>query len=62
MRISWGEADPWIPVEQADRLAAALPGDVDLTRFPEVGRLAVLEAPAAFAAEVEAWLSSAGDP
>ncbi|GAA3828865.1 alpha/beta hydrolase [Brevibacterium ammoniilyticum] len=62
VRISWGEADPWIPVEQADRLAAALPGDVDLTRFPEVGHLAVLEAPAAFAAEVKGWLSSAGDP
>ncbi|WP_391527356.1 alpha/beta fold hydrolase, partial [Brevibacterium casei] len=44
VRIGWGEDDPWLPVEQAGRLAEALPGPVDVTRFPGVGHLAVLEA------------------
>lgn len=57
VRIGWGEDDPWLPVEQAGRLAEALPGPVDVTRFPGVGHLAVLEAPEAFAAEVTAWLT-----
>ncbi|WP_313450127.1 alpha/beta fold hydrolase [Brevibacterium casei] len=57
VRIGWGEDDPWLPVEQADRLAEALPGRVEVTGFPGVGHLAVLEAPEAFAAEVTAWLT-----
>ncbi|MFC9442279.1 MULTISPECIES: alpha/beta fold hydrolase [unclassified Brevibacterium] len=58
VRIAWGESDLWIPVAHAEALAAALPGGPEVTRFPTVGHLAVLEAPEAFAAEVVTWLST----
>ncbi|MFE5777296.1 alpha/beta fold hydrolase [Brachybacterium sp. NPDC056505] len=62
--IGWGEEDPWIPVEQADRLAAALPGRPTPRLLPGVGHLAPLEAPRAVAEAVRQWLarpeSSAG--
>jgi pimeloyl-ACP methyl ester carboxylesterase len=55
--IGWGEGDPWIPVEQAGRLAAALPGSVPPRLLPGVGHLAPLEAPHAVAEAVRQWLS-----
>lgn len=58
VRIGWGEEDPWIPVEQAGRLAEALPAPVGVTRFPGVGHLAVLEAPEDFTEEVTTWLEA----
>lgn len=62
--IGWGEEDPWIPVEQADRLAAALPGRPTPRLLPGVGHLAPFEAPRAVAEAVRQWLahleSSAG--
>lgn len=55
--IGWGEEDPWIPVEQADRLAAALPGRPTPRLLPGVGHLAPLEAPRAVAETVRQWLA-----
>ncbi|UVI35236.1 alpha/beta fold hydrolase [Brevibacterium spongiae] len=56
VRIGWGEDDPWIPVEQTDRLARALPGEPEVTRFPRSAHLVPLEAPQDLLAEVTAWL------
>ncbi|GAA1725286.1 alpha/beta hydrolase [Aeromicrobium alkaliterrae] len=55
--IGWGQADPWIPVEQAGRLADALPGDVPIATLEGVGHLAPVEATEAVADAVEAWLA-----
>ncbi|WP_229051567.1 alpha/beta fold hydrolase [Aeromicrobium sp. Leaf350] len=57
VRVGWGEDDPWIPVEQARRLAEALPGDVPVTTLPGVGHLAPVEAAQAVGNAVEAWLA-----
>ncbi|WP_219921649.1 alpha/beta fold hydrolase [Brevibacterium oceani] len=56
VRIGWGEDDPWIPVDQADRLAEALPGNSHVTRFPHSGHLVPLEAPHDLLVDVTAWL------
>lgn len=56
VRIGWGEDDPWIPVDQADRLAEALPGNPHVTRFPHSGHLVPLEAPHDLLVDVTAWL------
>lgn len=56
IRIGWGEDDPWIPVDQADRLAEALPHRPHVTRFPRAGHLVPLEAPHDLLADVTAWL------
>lgn len=63
-RIGWGEDDPWIPVEQAERLARALPGNPEVTRFPGAGHLVSLEAPSSLATEVATWFAAdfAGPP
>ncbi|MCG7309560.1 alpha/beta fold hydrolase [Brachybacterium sp. ACRRE] len=62
--IGWGEEDPWIPVEQAARLSAALPGRPTPRLLPGVGHLAPLEASRAVGDTVRQWLarleSSAG--
>lgn len=55
VRVGWGERDPWIPVEQAWQLAAALPGDVETRVFPDAGHLLPLEAADAVAVDVRAW-------
>ena len=57
-RIGWGEDDPWIPADQAEQLADALPDKPDVTRFPGAGHLVPLETPSSLAAEVAAWLES----
>lgn len=41
--IGWGALDPWLDVEQADRLAAAVPGRPTPTRFAGAGHLVPLE-------------------
>ncbi|MCS4593310.1 alpha/beta hydrolase [Brevibacterium sediminis] len=56
VRIGWGEDDPWIPADQADRLAEALPGNPHMTRFPRSGHLVPLEAPHDLLVDVTAWL------
>lgn len=58
VRIGWGDDDQWISVEQAERLAHALPRDTDITHFPGAGHLVPIEAPTQLAAEVAAWLES----
>lgn len=54
--IGWGEADPWIPVEQAERLRQALPGDPSMTVIPTAGHLVPLEQPGEVTAAVRDWL------
>lgn len=56
VRIGWGADDPWIPANQADRLAEALPHRPHVTRFPRTGHLVPLEAPHDLHADVTAWL------
>lgn len=58
VRIGWGEDDPWIPVDQSDRLAEALPGTPEVTRFPTIGHLVPLEAPDLLADATAAWLNA----
>lgn len=63
-RIGWGVDDPWIPAEQAERLARTLPGNPKVTLFPGAGHLVPLEAPSSLATEVGAWHAAdfAGPP
>lgn len=59
MSIGWGAEDPWIPVDQARRLADALPGEVPVTTLPGVGHLVPLEAPDALREAVGRWFRRA---
>lgn len=63
-RVGWGEDDPWIPAEQAERLARTLPGNPKVTRFPGAGHLVPLEAQSSLATELATWLAAdfAGPP
>jgi pimeloyl-ACP methyl ester carboxylesterase len=56
--IGWGEADPWIPVEQAGELARRLPGGPAVTLLPGVGHLAPLEAADAVADVISGHLAT----
>lgn len=56
VRIGCGEDDPWIPVDQADRLAEALPRRPHVTRFLHSGHLVPLEAPHDLLTDLTAWL------
>ncbi|MGW8568341.1 alpha/beta fold hydrolase [Isoptericola sp. NPDC055881] len=56
-RVLWGEQDAWIPVDRAQRLAAALPG-ADVRLIPHAGHLVQLDAPVALAFELQRWLSA----
>ncbi|ACZ21438.1 predicted hydrolase or acyltransferase of alpha/beta superfamily [Sanguibacter keddieii DSM 10542] len=56
--VGWGAEDPWVPVEQAGRLRALLPGDVPVVELDDVGHLAPLEAPGAVHHALDAWLST----
>lgn len=58
VRIGWGAEDPWIPVDQARRLADALPGEPPVTVLPGVGHLVPLEAPESLSAAVGRWLEA----
>lgn len=55
-RIGWGVSDPWIPIDQAAELAAALPARVDVTRFPTTGHLVPIEATDALSQDLLCWL------
>lgn len=46
VKIIWGEADPWIPLDQGRALHALMPG-ADFETLPGVGHLPQLEAPKA---------------
>jgi len=54
--IGWGEADLWIPADQARRLAEQLPGEVPVTILRGIGHLTPLEAPEALREIVGRWL------
>lgn len=55
-RIGWGESDPWIPIDQAYELAAALPAAVDVIRFQAAGHLVPVEATDALSQDLLRWL------
>lgn len=52
--VVWGAEDRWLPVEQAERLRAAIPG-ATLTVLPDAGHLVQLDAPVALTAELTRW-------
>jgi pimeloyl-ACP methyl ester carboxylesterase len=56
VRVGWATDDPWIPVEQAGRLRAALPGDPEVVELPGRGHLVPLEDAAAVERTVRRWL------
>jgi pimeloyl-ACP methyl ester carboxylesterase len=56
VRVLWGTQDTWIPVDRAERLAAALP-DADVRLVPGAGHLIQLDAPVRLATELHAWLA-----
>ena len=58
VRIGWGVADPWIPFEQAARLATALPGDPEVVAFAGRGHLTPLEDADAVGQAVRQWLDA----
>lgn len=53
--IVWGDRDAWIPVDRAHRLHEAIPGST-LTVVHDAGHLIQLDAPAALAADLGAWM------
>lgn len=53
VRLGWGENDPWIPLEQAGRLADLLPGRPDVAVFADTGHLAPIES---VIRELRRWL------
>lgn len=56
VHIVWGEADPWIPVDRAHRLAETIPGST-LAIIAEAGHLIQLEAPVSLAMTLREWLT-----
>lgn len=56
--VAWGTDDPWIPVEQADRLAATLPRSRAPVLFDGCGHLVPLESPTAFGRLLRSWLDA----
>ncbi|WP_278256101.1 hypothetical protein [Nocardioides convexus] len=56
VRIGWGAADPWIPVEQATRLRDLLPGSPPVVLLEEVGHLSPVEAAPAVTGALADWL------
>jgi len=57
--IQWGEDDVVIPVEQGERMAAAMPRS-QLIRYPAVGHVPQEEAPEETVADAKAFLDSLG--
>lgn len=55
VRILWGTADTWLPVEIGVRLHELIPGS-ELTLVPDAGHLVQLDAPVALADAVRGWL------
>lgn len=56
VRIGWGAADPWIPVEQATRLRDLLPGSPPVVLLDGVGHLGPVEATSAVSGVLADWL------
>ncbi|PSL05877.1 pimeloyl-ACP methyl ester carboxylesterase [Haloactinopolyspora alba] len=54
VRLLWGAADAWLPLDKAHQLAAAIPG-ASLRLIPEAGHFSPEDAPDAFAREVLAF-------
>jgi pimeloyl-ACP methyl ester carboxylesterase len=54
-QVVWGREDAWIPVEQAQRLATAIPG-AGLDLVDEAGHLIQYDAPEALASAISNWL------
>ena len=54
--IGWGEHDPWIPVEQASRLAESVPNSPPVRILDKAGHLAPIEAPEQVLAALNEWL------
>jgi len=57
--VIWGEADSWIPVDRAHRLAALIPG-ARAHVVPGAGHLIQLDAPAALTGHLIRWLADVG--
>lgn len=55
VHIVWGREDTWIPVDRADRLAAAIPG-AGLAILDGAGHLVQLDAPELLLAQLRGWL------
>lgn len=60
VRIGWGSQDPWIPLEQAYLLQAALPGEPVVVELDGVGHLAPVESPDQVAGAIREWLNRGG--
>ncbi|MPV48737.1 alpha/beta fold hydrolase [Pseudactinotalea sp. HY160] len=58
-QIGWGDSDPWIPIDQAYELAAAIPAPVDVVRFSATGHLVPVEATDALGMDLLRWLEGA---
>ena len=56
--VVWGRDDAWIPVERAHRLTEAIPG-AQLQIIDSAGHVVQLDQPAALAATLTRWLSTA---
>jgi pimeloyl-ACP methyl ester carboxylesterase len=59
-RVGWGVCDPWIPVDQAQQLADALPGDTAVVLLPDAGHLVQVEDGPAVRDAVITWLAERG--
>ncbi len=55
VRVLWGAADAWIPVETGRRLASLIPGS-SLRVVDDAGHLMQYDAPVALADEIRSWL------
>ncbi|MBO0608724.1 alpha/beta fold hydrolase [Myceligenerans salitolerans] len=58
--VGWGAQDPWIPVDQAQRLRDLLPGHASVLTLDEVGHLGPVEAPSRVSRAVSDWLARTG--
>ncbi|GAB3563910.1 alpha/beta hydrolase [Amycolatopsis endophytica] len=56
VRVCWGEADSWLPVERGEALATRIPG-ASLQRFPGAGHLLQEDAPAKLTAVLADFLA-----
>jgi pimeloyl-ACP methyl ester carboxylesterase len=55
--VVWGREDQWLPVSQAERLAAAIP-DARLKLVDDAGHLIQLDQPIALATALQEWLAA----
>ncbi|TDD62537.1 alpha/beta hydrolase [Kribbella antibiotica] len=57
VRIGWGADDPWLPVDQALKLQALLPGAPSVVTLNDVGHLPPIEDPSAVSLALSEWLA-----